>query len=97
MAKEIIWTSTAIARFNAVVNYLEQNWSENEVTHFTDSTKSTLEYIAKYPSMFRSPDGKYREALITEHNLMVYKVKAEFIVILTFFDTRQHPSKKQAK
>ncbi len=74
MAKEVVWTPTAVVRFNAVVSYLEENWSQKEVAHFTNATKSTLEYIAKYPRMFRTPDGKYREALITEHNLMVYKM-----------------------
>ena len=35
------------------------------------------------------------EALITSHNLLIYKVYPTRIDLLTFWDTRQHPQKKK--
>jgi hypothetical protein len=34
------------------------------------------------------------EALITKHNLLLFRIEGNRIELLTFFDTRQNPNKK---
>lgn len=48
--------------------------------------------------MFRATNKKnVHEALVTPHNLLIYKVYAHQIEIITFWDTRRNPRKKKFK
>jgi plasmid stabilization system protein ParE len=98
MVKEIRWTPEALITFKRIITYLEENWTENEIERLISSTEKVIVFISQNPLMFRSSGVKnIREALITPHNLMLYKSKAKSIDILLFWDTRQHPRKKIRK
>lgn len=98
MAKEIRWSKEAQRVFDEVVLYLEKHWTEREVEKFVKSTDKVVRQIADNPKMFRTfSNDKFREVLITPHNLMMYKIYANHIEIITIYDTRQHPKKKLKK
>ena len=80
MVKEIRWTPEAVSTFHHVIEYLIQHWSEKEVEHFVQSTQKIVEFIAKNPRMFRSTiHNDVREALVTPHNLLIYKIHLKLI------------------
>jgi plasmid stabilization system protein ParE len=96
MAKEIVWSAQSILAFNKVIAYLEEEWSSNEIRKFILETERVIEFISEHPYIFRNT--KYfgiREALITPHNLLVYKIEPARIVLITFWDTRQSPKRKK--
>ncbi|MEP7171700.1 MAG: hypothetical protein ABI855_20170 [Bacteroidota bacterium] len=96
MVKEIRWTPESVDTFNNVIEYLLNEWSEHEVEAFVTSTDKVIEYISDHPKMFRKTNRKnIREALVTPHNLLIYKILSTHIDLITFWDTRQHPGKKQ--
>lgn len=96
MAKEIIWSPQSEATFYKVVEYLQEHWSENEVDNFLAATEKVINYISEHPLMFRKTNKKnIREALVTPQNLLIYKIYADHIVLITFYDTRQSPRKKK--
>ena len=98
MAKEVRWTAEGVESFNKIINYLLEEWGEREVENFVSLTDTVIEYIIEYPHMFRKTNKKnVREALVTSHNLLIYKIYPERIDIITFWDTRQHPRKKKSK
>jgi hypothetical protein len=98
MAKEVRWTKESVVAFEKVVLYLEREWTEKEIESFIQATHLVLGYLSKHPLMFRkSSIPNVREALITSHNLLVYKIYDDHISLLTFWDTRQHPKKKISK
>ena len=95
MAKEIIWTPQAENTFKSVLVYLEENWTIREIENFIASTDAIIKHISKHPEIFRrSNEIGFHEALVTKHNLLIYKVKPESIDLITFWDTRQNPKKK---
>ena len=98
MAKEIIWTPQAERTFAKVIKYLEEEWTEKEVEKFIVATENVKVHISQRPEMFRksSKEGIH-EALVTKHNLLLYKIKEKTIDLITFWDTRQHPKKKSRK
>ncbi len=54
--------------------------------------------IDENPFLFRKMGTKnFREALITKHNLLVYKVTKKQVFVVTVWDTRMHPVKKKFK
>ncbi len=93
MAKKIEWTPESILDFESVIEYLLGRWSEKEVNHFIVSTEIVISFILENPKMFRKTGKKnIHEALITPHNLMIYKVYSDQIIILKFWDTRKNDS-----
>lgn len=97
MAKEIRWSPESIERFEQIIAYLEENWGEREVENFTQATFRVVYFISEYPRMFRKTNLKnVHEALVTPHNLLIYQIYSSHITLITFWDTRQHPSKKRA-
>lgn len=96
MAKEIRWSDEAEISFDNIVNYLQIKWTDKEIEKFVTATHKTIRLIAENPNLFRSSNiENLREALITKHNLLLYKEFANHIEIITIFDTRQHPNKKK--
>ena len=94
MAKEIRWSKDAVKGFYNVLGYLKENWTEKGVENFILQTEAAIDLIAIYPNMFRRYNKHdVRAALITKHNLLLYKVYNTHIDVLYFWDTRQNPRK----
>jgi plasmid stabilization system protein ParE len=95
MAKEIKWTSEAEDTFENILVYLQSNWTAKEIAKFIRATDRTILYISESPLMFRQSKKKnIREAVITKHNLLLYRIKSRQIELLVFWDTRKNPKKK---
>ena len=96
MAKVVIWSPEAEETFDIVIKYLESKWTEREIASFVKSTDRIMELISQHPRMYRKTNRKdIHEALITPHNLLVYKVYPNRIDLLMFWDTRQNPRRKK--
>ena len=39
-------------------------------------------------------EKRIRGMVITKHNTLFYRIEEDKLILLTFFDNRQHPSKK---
>ena len=95
MAKEIIWTPRAEKTFEKIINYLEKNWNEKEIEKFIELTNNIIQTISHQPEIFRhSKKIHIHEALITKHNILIYRIKEHSIDLIAFWDTRQNPKKK---
>lgn len=91
-----MWTPEAEETFDAVIEYLESKWTEREIEHFVRSTDHVMELISEHPRMYRKTNRKnIHEALVTPHNLLIYKIHPSRIDLLMFWDTRQNPRKKK--
>ncbi len=96
MAKVVFWTTEAEDTFENVIQYLQENWTENEIEHFVNLTNRIVSLISENPKMFRKTNVKnVHEALVTSHNLLVYKIYQERIDLLFFWDTRKNPVSKK--
>jgi len=95
MAYQIVWLPKAEERFDEIIDYLEKNWNDKVIADFLQKTNQKILQIKQRPKMFRrSQKMNIYEALITKHNLLLYRVVGNKIELLTFFDTRQNPDKK---
>lgn len=96
MAKEVIWSDQAILTFNAIIKYLEMEWSEKEIVKFVNETERVIALLSEYPTIFRKTNlVNVREALVTPHNLLIYQINYSDITLVTFWDTRQNPKTKK--
>ncbi len=96
MALKARWTQEAEDSFEAVIEYLENKWSEKEVRNFVRKTNEVIKQIEKHPYQYRASSFKnMRIAVITKHNNLIYHVNedAEIIDLFTFWDNRKDPKK----
>ena len=95
MARQIIWLPKAEERFDEIIFNLQKNWTEKEVSNFIKRTETVLNLISAFPRLYRRSKKKnIYEALITKHNLLLYRITRNNIELITFFDTRQDPKKR---
>lgn len=95
MAKEVVWSTRAVASFDRVIEYLEKNWTQKEIEKFILKTQKVLRQIESGTIHFKRSEKKdLHEVLVTKHNLLIYRVRKNQIDLLVFYDTRQHPKKK---
>jgi plasmid stabilization system protein ParE len=95
MNKPVFWTFEAERTFNNIIDYLHENWSQKEANGFVDLTKDVIKLISRHPEMFRKANlSGMHEALITKHQLLIYQIYDDKIVLFTFWDTRKNPLDK---
>lgn len=96
MAKAIIWNRRASIKFNEIIAYLQSDWSHNVARNFVIKTYRIIEIIAQNPEIgaLENKEKQIRGFVITKHNTVFYRVENDKIILLNFFDNRQHPEKK---
>jgi plasmid stabilization system protein ParE len=97
MASKLIWTNNAIKDLENIKLYLEANWPYKVLLSFLDELLNKLFFIERFPEMGRQ-SSKFinrRMLTITKHNVLIYTVYKDEIVIEAIFDTRQDGKKLQ--
>lgn len=95
MDYEIVWLPDAEERFDAIIQYLKQQWSDKEVKDFVDYTNHVIQLIQSNPTLFKKSTKRgIREVLISSHNLLLYRIVGNEIQLITFFDNRRNPRRK---
>ncbi len=97
MARKIIWTKRANAKFNKIIEYLEQEWGLSVTQNFIKKTYDIIELISDQPDLgtIENPKKNIRGFLLTKHNRLFYRVTGDEIVVLNFFDTRSDTKRKR--
>ena len=91
MVKKIIWTDLAIERYRQVIDYLLNNWSEQEALKLIQIVNQKLALLSRFPFLGRqsTTNNLIRQILLTKHNRLIYKIETNRIILLEIFDTRQ--------
>ena len=91
----VVWTKEARNSFNDIVDYLIESWTTKEAGLFIDMIEDTIDKIITHPELFKVSqyDKQSREAFITKHTTMFYRVKDDLIEIEYFWGNFQNPKK----
>lgn len=92
---KVVWTRKAETSFNSIVDYLLDIWTTEIATNFVDLVDHTITLITKNPKMFKvsNYDSESREAFITKHTTMFYRVLNGKIEIEYFWGNFDNPEK----
>jgi plasmid stabilization system protein ParE len=95
MAYEIVYSEAAEKQLNALVAYLEIEWSGKVADSFLVIFNNKLNLLQENPKLGRplDRDPSIRKVTLTKHNLLYYTFDSTRVFLLTIFDTRQNPGK----
>ncbi len=97
MAVKISWSDEAKKTFDANIKYLWEEWTEKVVKRFIQQTEYVISRLIEHPE-FYSPSKKNKKVRRAKLNRYItlyyryYSTKKE-IVLLSFWNTKQHPDK----
>lgn len=97
MAYSVVFSNDVLNRLDAIVFYLERNWSKAVAKRFLIRFYERVDTIALNPALGRK-SSRYesiRKILITKHNMLYFEVFNDRIELLQLFDTRQNPAKNK--
>jgi len=93
VALEVRWTDEAVGQLDEIIDYLEKNWSEKEITQFYDRLEESLQMISTNPNTFkvslRKPNT--REFLLASHTTLFYEFTDSSVYILALWQNRKDP------
>lgn len=92
---KIRWTEEATKNLESIIEYLETNWTSKEVKKFFQKLEKQLLLLSIFPEAYSLSlkKKKIHRCVFTKNLTIYYTVDEEFLVLLSIFDTRQHPSK----
>jgi plasmid stabilization system protein ParE len=97
MALSLVWTKRAVKGFDAIVQYLIENWSEKEVNHFLNESDEFFRLLVEYPE-FLQKTGRHKNVYrgpMNKLTIITYRVKPrkQQIEIINVRGARQKPLK----
>ncbi len=97
MALKIVWTNRALAGYDRIIIYLEEEWTEKEVKNFVQQTDEFFKLLKKYPEMLQKTQkhkNVYRGP-INKLTILTYRVKPrkKLIELINIRSTRKKPLK----
>jgi plasmid stabilization system protein ParE len=95
MIKPVILTPIAKADLETVSDWLFEKWDLLVLDNFIDLYQAKINVIAEHPSRYPiiHQASKLRKAVLTKHNIILYRDMEDRIEIISIFDTRQNPDK----
>lgn len=92
---KVVWTYEAKKSFDGILDYLMNIWSRKEALAFIDLVEGTIEKIQHNPELFKISlyNETSREAFITKHTTMFYRILEGLIEIEYFWGNFQDPDK----
>ena len=90
----IFWTPHALSELSATYEYLENNFSDRELTKLSREIEHIQDLIAQNPALFPvSETINARKVVVSKFNSMYYREKGKTIEVLSFFSNRQSPDR----
>ena len=95
MAKQIIWTEKATEDFYQIIIWLEIKWSLKVADDFSRIAERKIELLSHFPEIGprSEKNPRRRKFTLTKHNILIYTIEEENLVLLSIFDTRQDPER----
>ncbi len=91
---QIFVTPRAEKNFLSIVEYIKNKWGDKTAGQFVQKTDETFKLLKNYPSMGQVEKNDIRGFQLSPQTRLLYRIKEDKIVVLAFFDVRQHPNKK---
>ncbi len=74
-------------------HYLEENWTEREMSNLSNEIENIIRLISNNPKLFQESRYKkgIRRAVILKHNSLYYRFLQETVEIISFSSNHKNP------
>ena len=99
MARQIVWNKRAVQKFEEIIEYLEENSSQQAAINFVNKLNKLIEKINNYPEIGRRSKTKktVRQYKIDKFRNLYYRKYGKKLIIVYIFDSRQNPKSNPYK
>ena len=93
MDYKIYFSQEAKDSFEALLEQVKERWGTKTAKQFQKDTKRILEVVAKLPFTFQviQEDTRVRRVIVHRTISLLYRVVADEVQVIVFFDNRQDP------
>ena len=93
---KIYLTKRAEKNYHSIKKHIVREWGKTVAEAFEQKVVDFLDLLEDFPEMgvAEVPEKQIRGFQLTKQTRIFYRIKNDRILILTFFDVRQNPSKK---
>ena len=97
MALKIYWTKRADKKFDQILDYLLEEWGKSVTKAFTRKVYDFLDILSAFPEIgtLENKERGIRSFTIIRQVNLFYRISGDKVILLNFFDNRQHPRKKR--
>jgi plasmid stabilization system protein ParE len=93
MTYELIWTPRSIRTFDSNIEYLREEWSDQLLKEFLQRVSDVLGNLKSNPQVYSLHDQarQVHRCVIHPRIVLYYRVKAQRVDLLVFWNTYQNP------
>ncbi len=91
---EIFVTPKAEKNFDSIVKKIHQKWGKKTSREFVQKTNEIFKLLINFPSMGQVEINDIRGFQLSPQTRILYRIRNEKIIILSFFEVRQDPKKR---
>ena len=91
---QVFVTPRAERNFDSIISYIKQEWGEKIAEEFIQKVDDIFKLLKTFPLMGQIENSDIRGFQLTKHTRILYRLRDNKIIILSFFDVRQNPKKK---
>ncbi|KYG80712.1 plasmid stabilization system protein ParE [Roseivirga ehrenbergii] len=93
---KILLTKRAERNFHSIKEYIKKEWGTRVAEAFEQKAVDFLDLLEGFPEIgtVEVVEKKIYGFQLTKQTRVFYRIKGDCILILTFFDVRQSPSKR---
>ncbi|WP_462318919.1 type II toxin-antitoxin system RelE/ParE family toxin [Marinilabilia sp.] len=97
MALNLYWSKKADRKFDVIINYLLEEWGKQATKTFVQKVYEFLDLVVEFPEIgtMENAEKQIRGFTIVKQVNVFYTVTEKGIILLDFFDNRQHPKRKR--
>lgn len=94
MTVSVTWSPTAKRTYYQILEYLDKNWTQKELTAFITRTEEAIGSICTNPLLYPySKESDTHKCVLVKQVSLFYRKQKSDIELLVFWDNRQDPSK----
>lgn len=92
---QIVWTAETIRNLEAILDYLQNRWTQREVDNFKKRLSSLLVLISGNPKLFPKSEiqPRLRKAVLSKQTIIFYEFKHGTVYLIYLFGSSQNPEK----
>ena len=91
---QVYLTPRAERNFDSIVEYIKQRWGEKTGKEFIQKVDEIFKLLKDCPLMGQIENNDIRGFQLSRQTRILYRIRDNKIIVLSFFDVRQDPKKK---